>query len=171
MDPQNNSQGYIDLEDEDTDQPGSGFTETQKAFHINSINKLLRLSYGEFGRQPGIYDGISSYLRTMRTKLHQNLYPSIEALKADFDRLKESSMIRYGIWHKYTKDVQNLKDVFEGYMTDNAGPDGDSGPRKKAKTTGSKIPPARRLARRGASSPPRAAKSAMQGRKYPRDHW
>lgn len=167
-------ESYIDLADEDTDQSELGFTQIQKGFLVNSINKLLKLSFGEFFRQPANHDDLSSKamdLKTIRTKLRDSLYPSIEALKADFDRMEHNSVIRYGLHHKNTKDAQNLKAAFERYMTDYPGLDEDSAPRKKAKTTGSKTPPAQIPARGGASSPPRAAKRAMQGRKYPRDHW
>lgn len=38
-------EGYINLEEEDTDQTASGFTDVQREFLVNSINKLLELSY------------------------------------------------------------------------------------------------------------------------------
>lgn len=156
-------EGYIDLEGEDTDQPvASELTVAQKKSLVKWINELMKLSCDDFFRMN---------LKTMRSKLRDGLYPSIEALKADFDRMEHNSITEYGFHQKNTKDAQNLKAAFERYMTDYPGPSEELAPRKKAKTTGSKTPPDQMPARVGTSSRPRAAKSVMQGRKYARDHW
>ena len=42
-------EGYINLEEEDTDPIASGFTDAQKYFLVNSINKLLKLCSSEDG--------------------------------------------------------------------------------------------------------------------------
>lgn len=58
-----------------------------------------------------------------------------------------------------------------GWMTKYPRQGEDLASRKKAKTLEPKSPFAQTAARAEASSPSRAAKTAMQGRKYPRDHW
>lgn len=174
-------QRYIDLEAKDPEHQSTTITATQKNFLVHAVNKLRKLSYGEFFRQPVPVDKVNypTYigitrpidLKTMRANLHAGAYPSIELLKADFEQMEQNSRVWNGADHPHTKDAQNLKVAFEIYMTQYPGPGEDFAPRKKAKTKASKTPPAQTPARAGASSPPRAAKSAMQGRKYPRDHW
>lgn len=174
-------QRYIDLEDKDPEQQSTTITATQKNFLVHAVNKLRKLSYGEFFRQPvpinkvnyPTYTGITRPidLKTMRANLHAGAYPSIELLKADFDQMEQNSRVWNGADHPHTKDAQNLKVAFGIYMIQYPGSGEDFAPRKKAKTKGSKTPPVKTSARAGVSSPPRAAKSAMQGRKYPRDHW
>ena len=160
----------IDLEDDDADQQSSGFTMAQKDFLVNSINKLMKLSVSELFRKPVNYFNIFSKpmdLTTMRSKLQNGGYPSVEALKADFDRMKHSSVAN----HKHTKELGKLKAAFESYMKKYPGQSDDCAPRNKAKTMKAKCPPAQTAARTGASSSlPRAARVVMQGQKYSRDH-
>lgn len=207
-------QGYIDLEDyEVTDQsaPG-GFTVAQKKFLVNSINKLLKLSYGEFFRQPANYLDPKLKkidLRTMRSKLRDSLYLSVEDIKADFDIMVHGSEVGNGTYHQLTEQARRLRTAFEAYMSDFPGKSEESASKKKAneryvddfpgkgKESAQRkranemntsdfsgkdedfIPrrkarmrePEATLAQNASSSPPRAAKTAMLGRKYPRDHW
>ena len=160
-------QRYIDLKAEDPEQQSTTITATQKIFLVDAVNRLRKLGYG------ATYIGITRpiNLKTMIANLHAGAYPSIESLKADFKQMKQNSRFWNGADAPHTMDAQNLKAAFEIYMTQYPGPGEDFALRKKAKTKGFKTPPAQTPARAGASSPPRAAKSAMQGRKYPRDHW
>ena len=171
-------QGYVDLEDnQDTDQPTPEFTAAQKGFLVNSMNKLLKLSYGEFFCQPPNYldPALNKIdLRTMRSKLRDGLYPSVEHLRGDFDLMVCCSVIGNGDRDKLTAQARKLRTAFEGYMNDFPGKSEDCGPRKKARMT---EPEATFAQNAGPSSSPRrssssrAAKTAMLGRTYPRDHW
>lgn len=154
---------YINLEDEDADQQISKLTVAQKVYLISSINKLSTLGWDDFWQMD---------LNIMKSKLHNGLYSSIETLEADIDQLEHSSVTENGPHHKHTELARDLRAVFHLCTTGYPGKDDeDSAPRKRAKTMGSKTPPAQKPARTPASSPPRAAKTAMKGRKYPRDHW
>lgn len=171
-------QGYIGLEDDqDTDQSTPGFAATQKGFLLNSMNKLSKLSYGEFFRQPPNYLNPALKkidLKTMRSKLHDDLYLSVEDLRGDLDLMVYGSVVGNGTHHKLTGEARRLQTAFEGYMNDFPGKSEDFSPRKKsrmrepeatfAQNTGSSS-----SSRRSSSS--RAAKTAMLGRTYPRDHW
>lgn len=171
-------QGYIDLEDdEDTDQSTPEFTAAQKRFLVQSINKLLKLSYSEFFRQPPNYlnpvlNKID--LRTMRSKLQDGLYLSVEDLRGDFDLMTYGSVVGNGTHDKLTDYARRLRTAFEGYMSDFPGKVEDFTPRKKARMSEPKATFAQK-ARSSSSarrfSSPRAAKTAMLGRTYPRDHW
>lgn len=176
-------QRYIDLEAEEPRQQSPTITAVQQSFLVHAINKLMKLSYGEFFRQPvpaddaryPTYIGITIpiNLKTMRDKLRASAYASIEMLKADFDRMVQNSRAWNGAAHQDTKDAQNLKVAFERYMAEYPEQDEkDVAPRKKAKKTRElKTISGHDPTRAAASSPPRAAKIAMQRQRYPRDHW
>ena len=176
-------QHYLDLDAKEPKRKSSAITESQKGFLVHAINKLMKLSCSEFFRQPvpadpvryPTYIGITRPvdLKIMRDKLRANLYPSIEVLKADLDRMEQNSAVWNGAAHQHTRDAQKLKVAFEGYMTEYAEQDEeDFAPRKKAKNAREpQTASAQTATRVGPSYPPRAAKIAMQGHKYPRDHW
>ena len=166
----NIGKGYIDLEDEDTNQPDPGFTMEQKRFPVRSINMLLELSYSEYCAEHTNYLSPTSEpinLRTLKRNLQDGLYLSIEALRADFGRMQLNCVIGN---HICTEHARSLRADFETYMAKFPGRDEDFAPRKKATTREPKAPSAPITERAVASSPQRAAKTAMQGRKYPRDH-
>lgn len=153
---------YKNLEDEATGQQTSGFTVAQTEFLVNSINSLSRVGGDDF----------QLHLNTMKSKLRDGLYPSIETLKADFDRLEHASVVENGHHHGRTVLARNIRASFDFCMTEYPGHGGEeSTARKKTKTARSKTPAAQTPTRAPASSPPRAAKTAMKDRKYPRDHW
>ncbi|KAF6227490.1 hypothetical protein HO173_012230 [Letharia columbiana] len=162
---------YIDLEDEDTDPQASTFTVAQKEFLLKSINSLMRHRYGECFRNCLSPTSELKALRTMREKLQDGLCPSIEVLRADFDRMEQTYPLGDAYHHIRTEQARSLRTVFETCMGEYPGKCEDLAPRKKAKARKPKAPSAGTTARAEASSPPRAAKTAMQGKRYPRDHW
>ena len=171
-------QGYIDLEDdEDTDQSAPGLTVAQKRFLVNSMTKLLKISYGEFFRQPPNYldHALNKIdLRTMRSKLHDGHYLSVDDLRGDFDLTLHGSVVGNGAQDKLTGQARRLRTAFEGYMSDFPGKSEECPPRKKART---REPEATFTQNAGSSSSSprssstRAAKTVMLGRTYPKDHW
>ncbi|KAF6232116.1 hypothetical protein HO173_009710 [Letharia columbiana] len=163
--------GYIDLEDEDTDPPASRFTVAQKEFLVKSINSLMRHRYGECFRNSLSPTSELMDLSTMRSKIQDGLYSSIEALRADFDRMEQTYPPGDAYHHRRTEQARSLRTVFETCMGEYPGNCEDLAPRKKAKARKPKAPSAGTTARAEASSRSRAAKTAMQGKRYPRDHW
>lgn len=167
-------QGYMDLEDGYTDPSVSGFTPAQKLFLIDSLNELSKLGYSDIFQQPAKYISPTSKridLRMMWSKLQDGLYSSVGAIKADFDRMELSAATENGPHHRSTEDARELKVAFERSMTEYPAGDEDVPVRKKAKIKEPTTPLTQIATRGPTSSPPRAAKTAMQGRKYPRDHW
>ena len=115
-------QGYINLEDyEDTDQTAQRFMVAQKQFLIHSIGKLLKLSYGEFFRQPANYLNPTLKkidLKMIRSKIHESRYLSVEDIKADFDLMVDASSVGNGTQHALTDQARKLRTVFEAYMSE-----------------------------------------------------
>ena len=139
----------------------------------------MKLSYSEFFRQHPKYPDPdpalnNTDLRTMRSKLRDDIYLSVEDLREDFDLLVYVSVVGNGINDRLTEQARRLRTAFEGYMSGFPGNREGFAPRKKARTREPEATIAQNAkpsssSRRPSSS--HAAKTAMLGRTYPRDHW
>lgn len=168
---------YIDLAKEEADQPTTTITPAQTTFLIHAINKLGRLEGGESSRKPlkiatsppsrKAQESID--LKSLKAKLQDGSYPSVKAFQDAFKEMIQAATLPDSE-HPITKHASKLNCAFRGYMVECPGSKGrPAAPKKRAAASPAK--PSRAPQRANAASHPRAAKAAMQNRKYIRDHY